>query len=89
MGPHKDIVGLFEQSARKYKLPFGVSSHDDRFLSWWLPAFGSDTSGVYKGVPYEGRLTKLTGKANGGKVTTQHNYMDFLRNKELLSMKRK
>ena len=62
MGPHKDIVGLFEQSARKYKLPFGVSSHDDRFLSWWLPAFGSDTSGVYKGVPYEGRLTKADGK---------------------------
>lgn len=62
MGPRKDIVGLFEKSARKYKLPFGVSSHDDRFLSWWLPAFGADASGSYKGVPYEGRMTKEDGK---------------------------
>lgn len=62
MGPHKDIVGLFEKSIRKYKLPFGVSSHDDRFLGWWLPAFGADTSGMYKGIPYEGRITKEAGK---------------------------
>lgn len=62
MGPHKDIVGLFEKSARKYKLPFGVSSHDDRFLGWWLPAFGADASGRYKGIPYEGRMTKADGK---------------------------
>lgn len=62
MGPHKDIVGLFEKSARKFKLPFGVSSHDDRFLGWWLPAFGADTSGIYKGIPYEGRMTKENGK---------------------------
>ncbi|MDE6181041.1 MAG: alpha-L-fucosidase [Phocaeicola sp.] len=62
MGPKKDIVGLFEKSARKYKLPFGVSSHDDRFLDWWLPAFESDASGKYKGIPYEGRMTKTDGK---------------------------
>lgn len=62
MGPKKDIVGLFEKSARKYNLPFGVSSHDDRFLGWWLPAFGSDSSGKYKGIPYEGRMTKADGK---------------------------
>lgn len=62
MGPHKDIVGLFEKSVRKYHLPFGVSSHDDRFLNWWLPAFGADTKGEYKGVPYEGRMTKADGK---------------------------
>lgn len=62
MGPHKDIVGLFEKSVRKYHLPFGVSSHDDRFLGWWLPAFDSDKSGPYKGIPYEGRMTKEDGK---------------------------
>ncbi len=61
-GPHKDIVGLFEKSTRKYGLPFGVSSHDDRFLGWWLPAFESDESGPYKGIPYEGRKTKEDGK---------------------------
>ncbi|WP_455673882.1 alpha-L-fucosidase [Phocaeicola sp.] len=62
MGPKKDIVGLFEKSVRKYGLPFGVSSHDDRFLGWWLPAFGSDKEGPYKGIPYEGRMTKADGK---------------------------
>ena len=61
-GPHKDIVGLFEKSTRKYGLPFGVSSHDDRMLGWWLPAFGADKAGPYKGIPYEGRMTKEDGK---------------------------
>jgi alpha-L-fucosidase len=62
VGPHKDIIGLFAASAKKYDIPFGVSSHDDRYLHWWLPAFGADTSGVYKGVPYDGNMTKADGK---------------------------
>lgn len=62
IGPKRDIVGEFEKSARKYDIPFAVSSHDDRFLTWWLPAFGADTSGPMKGVPYDGNLTKEDGK---------------------------
>lgn len=62
VGPHRDIVGEFEKSTRKVGLPFAVSSHDDRFLGWWLPAFGADTSGVYKGVPYDGNMTKEDGR---------------------------
>jgi len=62
IGPKRDIVGEFEKSSKKYDLPFGVSSHDDRFLEWWLPAFGADTSGVYKGVPYDGHMTVEDGK---------------------------
>jgi alpha-L-fucosidase len=42
--------------------PFGVSTHDERFFEWGLPAFGADTSGTFKGVPYDGRLTKEDGK---------------------------
>lgn len=61
VGPKRDIVGEFEKSSRKYGLPFGVSSHDDRFLNWWLPAFGADTSGAYKGIPYDGHMTKEDG----------------------------
>lgn len=61
VGPKKDIVGLFEKAARKYDLPFGVSSHDDRFLNWWKPAFGADKTGPYKGVPYDGYMTKEDG----------------------------
>ena len=61
VGPKRDIVGEFEKSSKKYGLPFGVSSHDDRFLNWWLPAFGADTSGPYKGIPYDGHMTKEDG----------------------------
>ncbi|KFC58796.1 alpha-L-fucosidase [Flavobacterium gilvum] len=62
IGPKRDIVGDFRESARKYNMPFAVSSHDDRYLNWWLPAFGSDSSGPLKGVPYDGNLTKEDGK---------------------------
>jgi alpha-L-fucosidase len=62
VGPKKDIIGAFEKATRKEGLKFGVTSHDDRFLEWWKPAFGADESGEFKGVPYDGRLTKADGK---------------------------
>jgi alpha-L-fucosidase len=61
VGPKRDIIGEFCQSAKKYGVPFGVSTHDERFFEWGLPAFGADTSGEFKGVPYDGRLTKEDG----------------------------
>ncbi len=61
VGPKRDIVAEFEKSSRKYGIPFGVSSHDDRYLNWWLTAFGADTSGAKKGVPYDGHMTKEDG----------------------------
>lgn len=62
IGPKKDIIKLFSESAKKANIPFGVSSHDDRFLEWWKPAFGSDTKGKYKGIPYDGNMTLKDGK---------------------------
>lgn len=62
VGPKRDIVAEFEKSSKKYGIPFGVSSHDDRYLSWWLPAFGADADGPKKGVPYDGHMTKADGK---------------------------
>ncbi|MDW5290280.1 alpha-L-fucosidase [Formosa sp. PL04] len=62
MGPKRDIIGEFSKSAKKYGVPFGVTTHDERFFDWNLPAFGSDDSGPYKGVPYDGNLTKADGK---------------------------
>jgi alpha-L-fucosidase len=62
VGPKKDIIGEFATATRNADLKFGVTSHDDRFLNWWLPAFGADESGDKKGVPYDGRLTKKDGK---------------------------
>lgn len=61
VGPKRDIIGAFSKSAKKYGVPFGVSTHDERFFKWGLPAFGSDTSGDYEGVPYDGHLTKEDG----------------------------
>ncbi|MEI6865663.1 alpha-L-fucosidase [Flavicella sp.] len=57
VGPKRDIIGEFSKSAKKYGVPFGVTTHDERFFDWLLPAFGADTSGEYKGVPYDGNLT--------------------------------
>lgn len=62
VGPKKDIIGEFEKATRNANLKFGVTSHDDRFLNWWKPAFGSDKEGIYKGVPYDARLTIEDGK---------------------------
>nr|WP_255578373.1 alpha-L-fucosidase [Chitinophaga sp. sic0106] len=62
VGPKKDLIGMFSKSAKKIGMPFGVSSHDDRYLSWWLPAFGADSAGPKRGVPYDGNLTKADGK---------------------------
>ena len=61
VGPKRDIVGEFCESAKKYNVPFGVTTHDERFFDWNLPAFGADVSGKLKGVPYDGRLTKKDG----------------------------
>lgn len=61
VGPKRDIIGEFASSAKKAGLPFGVSSHDDRFMGWFQPAFSSDKDGPKKGVPYDGRLTVADG----------------------------
>ena len=42
-------------------LRFGVSSHTDRTWSWFATAFGSDVSGEYAGVPYDGNMTAADG----------------------------
>ncbi|WP_316812657.1 alpha-L-fucosidase [Pedobacter heparinus] len=62
VGPKKDLIGMFKKSALKYGIPFGVSSHDDRYLDWWKTAFGADTSGPKKGLRYDGWMTKADGK---------------------------
>ena len=58
VGPKRDIIGEFCESAKKHNVPFGVTTHDERFFDWNLPAFGADASGDLKDVPYDGRLTK-------------------------------
>lgn len=53
-GPHKDIVGMWQASARKAGLPFGISEHLARTYSWMNLSHGADKTGAYEGVPYDG-----------------------------------
>jgi len=62
VGPKKDLVGLWEQSARKAGLRFGVSIHAARTWEWYEVSQLSDKSGPKAGVPYDGNLTAADGK---------------------------
>jgi len=54
MGPHKDVVGLWQKAAKAQGLRFGVSEHLAASYTWFQAAHGADTAGEYKGVPYDG-----------------------------------
>jgi len=63
IGPHKDLIGGWAAAARKNGLRFGVSLHDAGWSwRWYEPAQGADTNGPFKGVPYDGKLTRADGK---------------------------
>ena len=56
VGPHKDIVGLWRDAATRQGLRFGVSWHaDQRGWDYYTPSYGSDKSGPFAGVPYDGQ----------------------------------
>jgi alpha-L-fucosidase len=54
MGPMKDVVGLWQQAAKKKGLRFGVSEHLGASYTWFQPSHGADITGPMKGVPYDG-----------------------------------
>jgi len=54
MGPGKDVVGLWQEAARKYGLRFGVSEHLGASFTWFQVSHGADKTGPMKGVPYDG-----------------------------------
>jgi alpha-L-fucosidase len=54
MGPKKDVVGLWQQAAKKEGLRFGVSEHLGASYTWFQPSHLADKSGPMKGVPYDG-----------------------------------
>ena len=65
MGPKRDILAEWEQAARKYELPFGISFHADHAWTWYEPSQRYDRNGPKAGVPYDGTLTKADGKGKG------------------------
>lgn len=54
MGPEKDLLGMMRTATLKYGLRFGVTTHMGRSISWMQTSHRSDTTGPYKGVPYDG-----------------------------------
>ena len=54
IGPHKDLVGLWQAAAKKQGLRFGVSEHMVPSYEWWNPNKMSDKKGPFAGVPYDG-----------------------------------
>lgn len=54
IGPKKDIIGLWREAVLKNGLRFGVSAHSARCYSWFNTSKGSDKTGPYAGIPYDG-----------------------------------
>jgi alpha-L-fucosidase len=54
MGPKKDVVGLWQEAAKKQGLKFGVSEHLGASFTWYQAAHGSDKQGSKAGIPYDG-----------------------------------
>ncbi|WPQ61449.1 alpha-L-fucosidase [Chitinophaga sancti] len=62
LGPKRDLIGEWAKACRAENLKFGVTFHHEYTWWWWQTAFGSDTAGSKKGVPYDGNLTLADGK---------------------------
>lgn len=62
VGPKKDIITGWANAAKKNKLPFGLSVHSSHAWTFYETSQRADTSGTYKGIPYDGKLTKAEGK---------------------------
>jgi alpha-L-fucosidase len=62
LGPKKDIVSGWAKAAKQQGLPFGLSVHAAHAWTWFETAQRADTTGLLKGVPYDGKLTKADGK---------------------------
>jgi alpha-L-fucosidase len=54
MGPHKDVVGLWQKAAQKQGLKFGVSEHLAASFNWFQTSRGADKTGPFAGIPYDG-----------------------------------
>ena len=62
VGPKKDLLGGWAKAARAAGLRFAVSSHAAHTWPWLEVAQGSDQTGEFAGVPYDGKMTKADGK---------------------------
>jgi alpha-L-fucosidase len=62
IGPKRDLIGEWARACRNEGMHFGVTFHHEYTWWWWQTAFGCDTIGDKKSVPYDGNLTLADGK---------------------------
>lgn len=65
VGPKKDIVGIWKETAQKYDMPFGIGFHATparTYGQFMTVRYTSDKYGDYEGVPYDAMLTEEDGK---------------------------
>ncbi|RZK79981.1 MAG: alpha-L-fucosidase [Pedobacter sp.] len=62
VGPKRDLIGEWARASRANNMNFGVTFHHEYSWWWWQTAFGSDTNGEMKGIPYDGNLKMADGK---------------------------
>ena len=58
IGPKQDIVGRWRDAARTQGLSFGLTEHLGASFNWFAVNKGSDTSGPFAGIPYDGNEPK-------------------------------
>jgi alpha-L-fucosidase len=62
IGPKRDLIGEWSKACRAADMHFGITFHHEYTWWWWQTAFGSDSTGDKKGIPYDGNLTLADGK---------------------------
>ncbi|WP_413668359.1 alpha-L-fucosidase [Mucilaginibacter sp. Mucisp86] len=62
VGPKKDIVAGWAKAAKSHALPFGLSVHASHAWTFYETSQGADKSGEFKDIPYDGKITKASGK---------------------------
>ena len=63
VGPKRDLIAGWRESARAHGLRFGVSNHSSHAWHWLQTAYGYDATGPKAGVRYDAyTLTKEQGK---------------------------
>lgn len=62
IGPKRDLLKEWVEACKTNNMRYGVTFHHEYTWWWWQTAFGSDTTGLKKGVPYDGHLTLEDGK---------------------------
>jgi len=62
LGPKKDLIGGWAKAAKNNGLKFGVSVHAAHAWMFYQTAQRADKNGPFASVPYDGNITKDSGK---------------------------